>query len=136
MTDNARRPDKKPTVPSLPITPDALLGIGFLTDDEKAAGEFCARIVGGSDDGWKQNSNADKPNDEIAELILSPVEDSEVGAWGVFIETYQYATQPLHSTGIKTVAVIELGTRTTMGEILVLCRALKAWTIRYPEGVE
>lgn len=110
-----------------PITPERLKAIGFMTDDEKAAGEYVARIVGGSDDGWKQDSDADDPNDEIAEMTLYPVEDSEVGAWGVFVETY-------HATTLNVVSSVELGTRKTMAEILWLCWAMKAWAIVYPDG--
>lgn len=108
------------------ITPERLLALGFMTDDEKAAGEFCVRIRGGDDDGWKRDSDADKPEDEIAELCLSPVPNSETGAWGAFLETYR-------STDLNVVASIELGIRETMAEVIALCRGLKAWAIRYPE---
>ncbi len=106
------------------ISAERLLAIGFATDDEKAAGEYCVRIRGGSDDGWKQSSDDDDPADEIAELILSPVEGS--AAWGCFVETY-------HATTLATVAVVELGSRRTMDEVIALCRSLKAWAMRYPE---
>ena len=41
--------------PGAPITSQKLLDMGFMTDNEKAAGEYVARIVGGSDNGQKED---------------------------------------------------------------------------------
>lgn len=123
----AMNPHKEPGVSDEAITPEWLLSIGFVTDNEKAAGEYEVRIVGGSDMGFKEDSDADDPNDEIAGLILSPVEDSEVGAWLAFVETY-------HATTLNSVAIVELGSRQTKSEVILLCKALKAWGMKYPTG--
>lgn len=116
---------------SEPINHEWLRSIGiYQSDDGKKhpddePTEFGVRVVGGSDDGWKTSSDDDDPKDEIVELIVA-LEPGE--SWvSVWLEVYTEGTR-------KTVAVIELGPRRTRAEILDLCRALKAWAIKYPEA--
>jgi hypothetical protein len=110
---------------SEPITAEKLIAMGIYGNGEPDCTEFSARIRGGSDTGYKQDSDEDAPNDEIAELVLTPAEDFGLGAWLACIETY-------HATTKNTVAIIDLGSRTTMEEVVELCRALKAWAVNYP----
>lgn len=93
--------------------------------------EFGVRIRGGTDDGWKTNSDDDTHGDEIAQLVVVPNED---GSAGVFIEVWRMPDRAAvtASVGLTTVAVVELGTRHTRDEILDLCRALKAWAVKFP----
>jgi hypothetical protein len=110
-----------------PITLDALKKIGFLGSHGEPSDELRVRIVGGSDDGWKKDSSMDDPKDEIANLVVGRVEESETGARHCWIETY-------HVTTLNTVDLISLGTRTTIAEIVWLCRSLKAWAVACPNG--
>ncbi len=108
------------------ITAEWLKSVGIYQSDagkktpHDKPSEFAIRIVGGSDSGWMSSSDDNKDGDEIAELIVSLQGDEA----NVYIETY---TIP----GQATAAVIELGRRQTRQEILDLCRALKAWSLKY-----
>lgn len=115
------------------ITPEWLREIGIYRSDcgaknsgepDELVTEFGCRIVGGTDDGWKTSSDQDQDGDEIADLVLVYEDDRETVS--VYVETWRLPD-------LNTVALVELGSRRTRGEILALCRALRAWAIRYPE---
>lgn len=121
-----RRKAARPVEPGELINREWLKSVGIYPCElTQRAGElpheYGVRIRGGSDMGDKRDSNADKPGDEIAELIIAFEPDGSVHA---FIETYEEGTN-------KTLAVIELGRRETRAEVLELCRGLMAWAIRY-----
>lgn len=111
--------------PTEPITGDWLASVGIYPGDEPE-GEYAVRIVGGTDDGWKEDSGADRPGDEIANLVVVP---DPAGWASCYVETYRLPD-------LNTAAIVELGVRHTRAEILDLCRALKAWAIHYPEPVQ
>lgn len=109
-----------------PITAEWLSSVGIYPGDhlcQHDAPEHAIRIRGGSDDGWKEDSDADQPGDEIANLVIAP---DPAGWAGCYAETYRIPD-------LNTVAIVELGVRHTRAEILDLCRALKAWGVTYPE---
>lgn len=114
---------------SEPINAEWLHSVGIYQSDEGKLKdgdppvEFGCRIVGGTDDGWKEDSDQDEPGDEIANLVVVPAED---GSAAVYVETYKLP-------GLETVSIVELGVRKSRVEILDLCRALKAWAITYSE---
>jgi hypothetical protein len=137
VTVNAKGKEPKPVATVEPITRDWLTSIGILQSDagkshpNDTATEYGCRIRGGDDDGWKTSSDDDKNEDEIAELNIVFEKDGSVYA---YVETY---TQPRKGgTHCETVSMVELGQRHTRGEILELCRALKAWAITYPKEPE
>ncbi len=113
------------------VTPEWLISVGIypseagLARPDDAPKEFGCRIVGGTDDGWKKSSDEDEDGDEIAELVIAFEEGRESVA--VCIETWSLPS-------LNTVAIVELGSRHTRAEVLDLCRALKAWAIKYPEN--
>lgn len=98
------------------ISPEWLTSIGMYTDGSN--GEHSIRVVGADDDGRKSSSNDDRKGDEIARLVVVPKQED--GSAYVFLETYD--TDTCNSTEI-----ISLGKRHTRGDILLLCKALKAW---------
>jgi hypothetical protein len=106
------------------ITPEWLISIGIYPSDagkkhpNDPPTEFFARIVGGTDDGWKTSSDEDENGDEIADLVIAYEEDRE--SVSVWIEVYR-------EPDLNTVAVVEIGSRYTRKEILDLCCELKAW---------
>lgn len=106
-----------------PITPEWLKSIGIYPDDLDKPREYCARIVGASDYGQKEDSDDDKDGDEIAHLVV--VLAPEDGSVSCYLETYELPS-------LNTRDMIELGIRKTRNEILELCHALKAWAIKYP----
>ena len=110
-----------------PITGDWLTSVGiYPSDDGKPflpdgnldydapPVEFGVRVRGGSDDGAH--------GDEVVELVVVPNGD---GSAAVYLEVYRIPGQ-------TTVEVVDLGTRHTRDEILDMCRALKAWAVKYP----
>ena len=110
-----------------PISADWLKSVGIYPSDEgrtkTGPTEFGVRVVGGSDSGWKEDSGQDIPGDEIANLVVVPIKDGAEAE--VYLETYE-------KPSLNTVEMISLGVRKTRGEILDLCRGLKAWAITYP----
>jgi hypothetical protein len=104
------------------ITADWLKSVGIYPGDTPD-NEFSVRIVGGSDSGWMSSSDDNKDGDEICDLVVS----LQGGEANVFIETWSIPGQ-------MTTAVIELGRRQTREEVLDLCRALKAWAVKYPSS--
>jgi hypothetical protein len=110
------------------ITPEWLISVGIYPSDagkrnrDDAPQEFGVRVVGGTDDGWKTTSDEDEGGDEIADLVVSLEPDRETVA--VCVETYSLPS-------LNTVAIVELGSRSTRAEILDLCRALRAWAVKY-----
>lgn len=103
-----------------PIDAEWLKSVGIHQHDSTEP-EFHCRIVGGSDDGWKHSSDDDAQEDEIAELVVCPLED---GSAACYIETWQLPD-------MNTTALIDLGVRKTRSEVLDLCRALKAWSVSF-----
>ncbi len=109
------------------ITHEWLISVGIYPNEALPL-DYSCRIVGGDDDGWKTSSDQDQDGDEIADLVISfPEDDGEPTDWvHVYIETWQLPD-------LNTVCLVPLGTRKTQEEILALCRALRAWAIKYPE---
>lgn len=111
---------------STPITPEWLSSIGIYPKDgnKPERYEHTVRIRGADDSGWKMSSEHDTPGDEIANLVVAYAEEEYGDAVGIYIETYTI-------TNLNTVECIYLGLRHTREEVLDLCRALKAWGVKY-----
>ncbi len=103
------------------ITDQWLSYVGILPHGE-VDNEFGVRIRGGSDDGWKTTSDQDVDGDEVCTLVLVLVPGD--GIVCVYIELYELPS-------LNTTALIELGIRRSRAEVLLLCKALGAWGIRY-----
>ena len=115
-----------------PISPEWLTAVGIGEYEEASstpsgAREFTVRIRGGDDMGEKTSSDDDKEGDEISELTIVP--DGHGNA-GCYVATYEWHER----TPNIDKDVISLGLRCSRSDVLLLCRALKAWAIHYPEG--